>query len=81
MTDAPKKIWASPDNGYCQTIGPNDYCTGYIRADLYKAMRVENERLRAVLQGIVDLGGTMGIALSADTVDRAVRRALAEREK
>ena len=34
--------------------------------------------LRAVLQGIVDLGGTMGGALYAETVDRACRRALSE---
>lgn len=34
--------------------------------------------LRAVLQGIIDLGGTMGSALYAETVDRAARRALSE---
>lgn len=34
--------------------------------------------LRAVLQGIVDLGGTMGSVLYAKTVDRAARRALSE---
>lgn len=36
------------------------------------------QELRAVLQGIVDLGGTMGSALYAETVDRAARRALSE---
>jgi len=36
----------------------------------------EIEELRAVLRGIVDLGGTMGSTLYAETVDRAARRAL-----
>lgn len=37
------------------------------------------DELRAVLRGIVDLGGTMGSALYAETVDRAARRALGEK--
>lgn len=40
----------------------------------------EIEELRAVLRGIVDLGGTMGSALYAETVDRAARAALAKAE-
>lgn len=44
------------------------------RAEAAEAKLAETE---AVLQGIINLGGTMGSALYAETVDRAARQALA----
>lgn len=92
MSDAPEKIgiapchpFSAPDDYYVvnplHMRGPK--VTEYIRADLYEALRAENARLRAenqsyrlLLQSIIDLGGTMGSNLYADTVDRACRAAL-----
>lgn len=39
-------------------------------------LRAENQSYRLLLQSIIDLGGTMGSNLYADTVDRACRAAL-----
>lgn len=50
----------------------------YSSAARGKEAAEEIENLRGVLQGIIDLGGTMGLALYAETVDRAARRALAK---
>ena len=48
------------------------------QADRIEELEAQLDKAEAVLQGIVDLGGTMGSALYAETVDRAARAAIAE---
>ena len=45
---------------------------------LVASLEAQLAEVEVVLQGIVDLGGTMGSALYAETVDRAARIAIAE---
>jgi len=73
MPEAPKSIWwngAASPHLHVSTV-PFAGGVEYVRKQDY-------DELRATLQGIVDLGGTMGGALYAETVDRAARRALSE---
>lgn len=73
MREAPKRLWwngAASPHLHVSTV-PFAGGVEYVR-------KQDFDELRAVLQGIIDLGGTMGSALYAETVDRAARRALIE---